>query len=224
MSKKILFIFFVIFGLIVLEPLISSGDRVIDVQGLEIVQTVSKISAINRHESIAEISSSYTKAVSYSLPRRATTSSSSTNPGADTGYGSALGNYISISGKNIPVIDVTSTTVNAQDHVNKYGDRFYYGHNSASVFGGLVNYGVGSTFSINYGGVQHNYRVAKTVIYEKNAELGTLQLNGSGSYMKAVAKARSDNIQYDISLMTCYGTSYANGGASHRLVIFANEI
>ena len=62
------------------------------------------------------------------------------------------------------------------------------------------------------------------VIFEKNAESELLQLNGFGDYMYAVSLAVFDGVQYDMALMTCYGTSYGNGDASHRLVIFANMI
>ena len=136
----------------------------------------------------------------------------------------APSNSISIAGRTLEIVDVADTTVNSGDHVNKYGDRFLYGHNTAGVFGGLVNLGTGSTFSVTYGGVTKNYVVAKIVIFEKNVGNGKLQLSGEGSYMRSVANAKSDGIQYDLSLMTCYGTSYGNGDASHRWVIFANAI
>lgn len=136
----------------------------------------------------------------------------------------APSNSISVVGRTLEIVDVASTTVDAGNHVNKYGERFLYGHNTAGVFGGLVNLGVGGTFSVTYGGITTNYRVAKVVIFEKNVETGRLQLNGAGNYMKSVANAKSDGVQYGLSLMTCYGTSYGNGDASHRLVIFANAI
>ena len=136
----------------------------------------------------------------------------------------APANTISIAGKYLEVVDVDSTLDDSGEHVNKYGDRFLYGHNSWNVFGSLVNLGVGETFSVYYGGVNQNYQISKIVIYEKNANTGKLQINGEGSYMNAVAKAKNSGVQYDLSIMTCYGTSYGNGDASHRLVIFANAI
>lgn len=136
----------------------------------------------------------------------------------------ASSNSISVAGRTLEIVDVTSTAVDSGNHVNKYGERFLYGHNSAGVFGGLVNLGVDSTFSVAYGGKTTNYRVAKIVIFEKNVETGRLQLNGAGNYMKSVANAKSDGVQYSLSLMTCYGASYGNGDASHRLVIFANAM
>lgn len=219
MSKKILSILFISIGFLLINFMIRNDVRVIDLHRVEMLETIEKIEPKVRNQEISDISSDYTKkAVSFNS-RITLTRSADDN----TGYGSAMGSYISVSGRNIPVIEVSSTALDAGDHVNKFGDRFYYGHNSGNVFGGLVNYGVGTSFSINSNGITHNYRVAKVVVYEKNAELGRLQLNGSGSYMKAVSQARGDGVQYSIALMTCYGTPYGNGGATHRLVLFANE-
>lgn len=133
-------------------------------------------------------------------------------------------NAIAITGRVIPIIDVADTSVDSGDHVNKYGDKFLYGHNSAAVFGGLSSLSVGSIFTVSYSGASTNYQVAKVVLYEKNIETGQLQLNGKGTFMRAVAAARSEGVQYSLSLMTCAGTMYGGGDASHRLVIFANAV
>ncbi len=182
------------------------------------VDTYDKASVIDKADQIdlPEVAKTYSPYVSYTRTVRTS---------ASTGYGSykVMGDYIAVAGRNVSVVEVGSTTVDAGDHVNKYGSRFYYGHNTGAVFGGLYGLGVGSNFSIYNGGVLHNYRVSKVVIFEKNTANGRLELNGSGNYMKSVAEARSGGVQYDVSLMTCYGTSYGNGDASHRLVIFANE-
>ena len=133
-------------------------------------------------------------------------------------------NSISIAGRTIEIIDVPDTAVDAGNHVNKYGEKFLYGHNSNIVCGGLKNVGVGGVFVVNYNGNTTNYVVSKVVIYEKNTTTGKLQLNGTGNYMRQVANAKSEGVSYDLSIMTCYGTSYGNGDASHRYVIFANRI
>ena len=135
-----------------------------------------------------------------------------------------VSNQISIAGRILNIVDVDSTLVDSGDHVNHFDKKFYYGHNSASVFGGIVNLGIGDMFSITYDRVTTTYRVAETVIYEKNTSNGLLQLNGEGDYMWYVSKARRGTKRYDVSLMTCYGTSYGNGDASHRFVIFANAM
>lgn len=136
----------------------------------------------------------------------------------------APSNTIAIAGRVLEIVDVADTTIDSGNYVNKYGEKFLYGHNSAGVFGGLVNLGVGNVFTVSYGGVSRNYQVAKIEIFEKDLETGKLRLNGAGNYMRSIANARSGDIWYDLSLMTCYGASYGNGDASHRLVIFANAI
>lgn len=217
MRNKLLIIPSIVFAIFLL--VLIGGSRAggvvdkIDLKTHETEYTIDKLDA----SELPEIANSYAGYVSYVRSNGVTES---------TGYGSAdtVGNYISVNGRNISVVDVANTAVNAGDHVNKYGARFYYGHNTGAVFGGLVNYGVGSSFSIYYGGVLRNYRVAKVMIFEKNVSNGHLELNGSGNYMRSVADARSGGVQYDVSLMTCYGTSYGNGDASHRLVLYANEI
>lgn len=139
------------------------------------------------------------------------------------GYGGGYSNAISIAGRYLPVVDVASTLEDSYNHVNRVGGLFYYGHNTGAVFGGIVYLGVGDAFSIDYGGVRHNFRISKTMIFEKNVEKGLLQLGGYGNYMKSVSLARYDGVQYSVALMTCYGESYGNGDASHRFVIFADE-
>ncbi|MBR0430786.1 hypothetical protein IJJ05_00650 [Candidatus Saccharibacteria bacterium] len=136
----------------------------------------------------------------------------------------APANSIAIAGRNLAVVNVANTAVDSGNHVNKYGDRFLYGHNTSVVFGGLVNLGVGSSFTLTLDGLSTNYQVKRVVIFEKNTTNGRLQMNGEGSYMKSVANANFDGAQYNIALMTCYGISYGNGDASHRLVLFADAI
>ncbi len=128
-------------------------------------------------------------------------------------------NGISLGGDAIPITNVSSTTQDSGSGINRIG-KLLYGHNSASVFGSLKNLTVGSTFTVTENNITTTYQVAKITTYEKSAD-GRLQLNNSGSYMKAI---RDRALGHDIALMTCAGTPYGNGNASHRLVIFANEI
>lgn len=130
------------------------------------------------------------------------------------------GNYISVAGRNLAIVDVGDTMVDAGNHVNKYGEKFLYGHNSAGVFGGLVNVYEGDVFTVSYGGVVRNYRVAERGIFEKVSDTA-LRRDGAEYKMRAIANGRG---KYDMVLMTCYGTVYGNGDASHRLILFANAI
>lgn len=96
--------------------------------------------------------------------------------------------------------------------------KFIYGHNTANLLGNLTSLRHGEIFTLTEGGVTRQYRVIDSNIYEKAANG---YLNGS----KAVTKQVEINANgYDISIMTCYGTPYGNGDASHRYVIFANAV
>ena len=132
-------------------------------------------------------------------------------------------NQVSIAGRTLSLVHVDSTAADAGNHVNKYGNKFLYGHNTSNVFGVLYNVGVGEVFSVTENGVTKKYRVRAVVIYEKVNDY-TLRLNDKDIKMTVVAKARYNGVNYDLSLMTCYGTSYGNGDASHRLVLFASAI
>ena len=132
----------------------------------------------------------------------------------------APANSIAIAGRVIDIVDVNNTAVDAAGHVNKYGDKFLYGHNSSAVFGGLADMGVGNVFTVAYGGVSTNYQVSEVVIYEKISDT-ILRAAGVDYKMRVIVNGKG---RYDMVLMTCYGTSYGNGDASHRLVLFANRI
>ena len=143
-----------------------------------------------------------------------------------------LENYVSIGGRTIEMIDSNDTRNDAGRYVARYNDYFLYGHNSAAVFDVLYRVSVGEVFSVSYGGVVKNYQIKNIVIYRKTDSV-TLQIddtghsaNGEEVKMRYVAqgKDRAGGIQYGIALMTCYGTSYGNGDASHRLVVFADAI
>ena len=129
-------------------------------------------------------------------------------------------NSISILGRTIDVFVSSDTRINAGSMVaryingSKYRGQFYYGHNSAQVFGGLANLSVGSTFTINLDGTDYQYRIAKI---ETVANDDTLASN-----MKKVASGKDYNgTQYDVTLMTCAGTPYGDGNATHRTIVYA---
>ena len=139
--------------------------------------------------------------------------------------------HIEVAGRWVNVYNVDSTALDAGNSVYRfintakgYDGRFLYGHNSNNVFGGLKNLSVGSTFTVTLDNNTVTYRVSSIVIFEKNQETGKLMLNGTGSYMNNVARAKHDGVQYDLSLMTCHGQSLGHGDATHRLVVFASRI
>ncbi len=139
--------------------------------------------------------------------------------------------HIEVAGKWVNVYNVDSTALDAGNSVYRfintakgYDGRFLYGHNSNNVFGGLKNLDIGSTFTLTLDNTTVTYRVSNIVIFEKNQSTGKLTLNGEGSYMNSVARAKHNGAQYDLSLMTCHGTALGHGDATHRLVIFANRI
>ncbi len=220
MGKKIILLLAIVISALLLRPSYMWKADVVDAIDFDDFSAVEAIGNKVEKASLATIATSYERNYVSSYSYRSTVAQSDSS----SGYGYVAPNSITILGRNIGVYDVDSTAVDAGNHVNKFGDRFYYGHNSGIVFGGLPSVGVGSTFTITYGGVARTYRVAKTMVFEKNTSNGRLQLNGEGNYMKSVANAKSGGVQYDVSLMTCYGTSYGNGDASHRFVIFANAI
>ena len=144
-------------------------------------------------------------------------------------------NQIVIGGRTIPMTIVKDTRADAGNHVNMYCgsnaacNKFIYGHNSSAVFGNLKNLRVGvDTFTVTLNGVTSTYRIVNKVIYDYElGGNGALRLNGdiSINYMNRTAKARdNNNVQYDLSLMTCHGQSLGNGNATQRLVLFANKI
>ena len=132
----------------------------------------------------------------------------------------APANAISIAGRVIPIVDVADTAVDAGDHVNKYGAKFLYGHNTGAVFGNLTSVGVGNIFTVAYGGTSRNYQVQEVQVFEKTSPK-QLSAGGRDYRMSYIANGMG---RYDIVLMTCYGTMLGGGDATHRYVVFANAI
>lgn len=95
--------------------------------------------------------------------------------------------------------------------------KLVYAHNSANLLGNLKNLNVGDEFSITDGGVTVLYRVAEATLYRNETE----GLNGDPTLMSQIAYSA---LGHDVALLTCAGTSYGNGNASHRLVVFADKI
>lgn len=97
-------------------------------------------------------------------------------------------------------------------------DKLLYAHNSANLFGNLNSIANGEIFTVTENGVVKSYRVAEKVVYEKNADG---QLNNNPYLMGNIVKSA---MGHSIALMTCTGTSYGNGDASHRLVVYADAV
>lgn len=125
----------------------------------------------------------------------------------------------------IPTFTITNYSAEIVEHPNYTGiyktGKLAYAHNTKNLFGSLNSYSVGTIFNLVENGATTTYRVSDIKIFEKNPENGKLQLNGSGDYMGTVTKTA---FYHNIALMTCAGTSYGNGDASHRLVIFADQV
>ena len=98
--------------------------------------------------------------------------------------------------------------------VGKYG-RLYMGHNTSSILLGIDSLPVGSTFSVYEGEQQHVYRVVGSQIVTKSSLNGTINGMSRGSF---------NGSQYSAIFMTCAGTPLGNGDATHRALMFANEI
>lgn len=96
--------------------------------------------------------------------------------------------------------------------------KMIYGHNTRNLLGSLASRRVGETFTITESGVAKNYQVAAIQIYAKTED-GYLEHNSG-----LMTKIANTALGYDVALLTCHGTSYGNGDASHRLVVFANAI
>ncbi|MBQ9029543.1 hypothetical protein IJ114_02105 [Candidatus Saccharibacteria bacterium] len=150
------------------------------------------------------------------------------------GYHSIAPDVINIAGNYIPIFYSSNTLIDAGNEVGLYGEHFMYGHNTSHVFGGLRYLGVGDRFTVTLGGVTRTYQIMNTDTREKSYFEGSFyrqkKMPGmvvfeSVKIMKAItANGEYQGQYYDYILMTCAGTSYGNGDASHRLILMANEI
>lgn len=136
----------------------------------------------------------------------------------------APANHLDIAGRSLTVEYTSDTAVNAGSVVKFYNNRFLYGHNTSYVLGFLPSVGIGQTLSLTYNGVVTYYRVSNKVEYAKTSAT-TLGIGGVTYKMGHVANGYDPSeVRHSIVIMTCSGTSYGNGDASHRLVLFADAI
>lgn len=116
-------------------------------------------------------------------------------------------------------VDEYTNTVNSLRYDGIYKFRkMIYGHNTGNLLGNLTSRYVGENFTITEGGVTKQYVVSDIQIYRKTED-GYLENN-----RKLMSNIANTAMGHDIALFTCYGTSYGNGDASHRLVVFANAV
>lgn len=120
---------------------------------------------------------------------------------------------------NVGSIDEYTSSVYSLSYSHIYKFRkMIYGHNTSNLLGSLTSLDYGEVFTITEGGVTKEYQVMDVSIYTKTAD-GNLENNP-----KLMGKIANSAMGYDVALLTCYGTSYGNGDASHRYVVFANAI
>lgn len=151
--------------------------------------------------------------------------------------------YVSASNLATPAADyyvtATSSSVVKNPGANIYHtSKMLYAHNSPDLFGNLASLVVGSTFTVSESGVITTYRVSDKRVFQKidNTTLylcydnnysdchGSNQLSQIVNYARYINEDLVRTASHTISMMTCSGTSYGNGDASHRLVIFADKI
>lgn len=141
---------------------------------------------------------------------------------------------IEIAGNTVPIFYSSSTLIDAGSQVGLYGGHFLYGHNTANVFGGLSQMGIGDYFTVTLGGETKTYQVVNQDLQAKShfegevirqTTVSNMRVLTSMKIMKAItAYGEYNGNYYDYILMTCAGTSYGNGDASHRLILMANEV
>lgn len=184
---------------------------------IESIENVSKIAKI---EQISPISVNLNRALSTasnttttSVARTASVTSSATS-----------GGRITIAGNTISIFASSSTTIDAGSRVGSFR-KLLYGHNSSTVFGRLSSVATGSTFTVTLGGTTTTYRILQKITVLKSS----LEVNNRMNYLVNSASytdrdARIATGAHDLVLMTCAGTLYGNGNASHRTLIFADRI
>lgn len=141
---------------------------------------------------------------------------------------------INIAGNTVPIFYSDNTLIDAGNQAALYGSHFIYGHNTANVFGGIANLGIGDYFTVTLSGVTRTYQIVNSDLQTKTHFEGETihKTTTSGMtiftrmrIMKAItAYGEYGGRYYDYILMTCAGTSYGNGDASHRLILMANEV
>ena len=135
-------------------------------------------------------------------------------------------NYMSIMGRQIEIVTTNTTATTPETQIarfvgknrpDKYPGVFYFGHNTTNLLGGLANMPVGSTFSITLDGVTRNYKIMINETVPNDQKLDDLMET-------EVARAIHNGVKYSVSLMTCAGQPLPGRSATHRTIVYANEI
>ena len=146
-----------------------------------------------------------------------------TTDGAVTAYVAESTSTVEPVAPQIANYTVTIYSAEMVAHYLSYSDiyktgKLIYGHNTGQVLGDLAYRYVGEEFTITEGGVATKYRVSDIALYEKTDD-GYLDHNRAlmGQIMRTA-------MGHGVALMTCAGTPYGNGDASHRLVVYADAV
>ena len=141
---------------------------------------------------------------------------------------------IEIAGNSVPIFYSSDTLIDSGSQAGLYDKHFIYGHNTANVFGGLANLGIGSYFTVTLSGTTKTYQIVNADLQTKShfegdvvrkTAMAGMTVVTTMKMMKAItAYGEYNGNNYDYILMTCAGTSYGNGDASHRLILMANEV
>ncbi|MBQ6409807.1 sortase [Candidatus Saccharibacteria bacterium] len=101
--------------------------------------------------------------------------------------------------------------------------KLVYAHNDPSLMLSALSLSKGSIFTITENGITKTYQVAETEIFAKT-DLQAIIPGTKRNYMSEVtysAKNPNTGKTHNLALMTCYERTR---GATHRFVVFANEI
>ena len=97
--------------------------------------------------------------------------------------------------------------------------KMIYGHNSGNLLGNLSNRKVGEIITITENGIVKNYQIASIRTFRKTEDQ---HLENDPNLMTNIANTA---LGHDIALFTCAGRVLGKSGdATHRLVVFANQI
>ena len=189
-------------------PLIASENTPVDT-----LDSSQEYLNYDKHENKSDGATSVTEDYKTTVVRtpikaQTTVASAQSAPAAAPAY-----DHVSFGNLNIPIFYSNDTMIDAGSQAGLYNGRFLYGHNSANVFGLLPYLGYGAHVTITLGGQTRSYHIANQITLEKR-EIEQKHL------MKAFVNARLSGTQYDYAMMTCAGTSYGNGDASHRTIVF----